>query len=246
MSEQVQDSALFDQEVDVQPEVNQDDAVLAAQLATARAEAKAEAYKEVAMGRKQDSATQPFTIPTPIPNDPTDLLNTNQKQELENMYLTDPAKAARWYGQLSSQVERMRIERDSAPLIRSQASTIVDLYVARKSRDNALAAKIEPLFRQKLANVDIRPLVGMEDNQREAELGLRWDAAEGEIRRNEPVRQEPSLVAAGRGAGGGTRLKKNDDFGDPVVASLAKQYGFTVEQYEAYIASQGPVSTDTE
>lgn len=234
MSEEVQESALFDQEVPAtEPEVKQDDAVFAAQLAAARAEAKAEAYKEVAMSRKQDSATQPFVIPRNIPNDPTDLLNAAQKEELNNLYLTDPPKAAKWYGELSRQVERARIEADAEPLVLSQAQTIMDLYVARKSRDNPLGVKIEPLFRQKLQGVDIKPLVRMSQQQQEVELGLRWDAAEGEIRRNEPVRQEPNLVANGRGAGSGVRKPKESD--DPFIAAMAAEYKFTPEQL-AYIS----------
>jgi hypothetical protein len=220
---------------------NQDDPIITARLEAATATAKAEAYKEALVLGRQDPATQAAPVQQQqLPENALDLLNPAQREALKAQWITDPESASATVASLSAKLERARIEQQAAPLVSSQAATFMELYVMRKRGEDSpeLCKAIEPLFRQKMiAAGDLRPLVGMTQQQRDEQFDLRWGSAKAEVLTKQmsaaPPKPEPRLLA-NSGGGGGNEPPKNALFEeDDWMKAMAKEYGFTPEQMQA-------------
>jgi len=232
---------------DAPPQAPATDAEVQSRIDVATANARAEAWKEAAElgGRRQDPVTQAPPGPR-IPDNPLDLLSPQEREQLNALQITNPEQFTTTIAQLYARVERMRLEQQAAPMIIGQAATIVKLFKADKISENpTLGRQIAPLFDRKLAGIDLRPLVGMTEAQSNAELALRWDAAEAEVLRKNmaaaPPKPEPRLTANGAPGGepGGGSPKKGRVEEDPFLARMAAEYKFTDAQkkdLEEYIA----------
>lgn len=213
----------------------QDDPVTAARINEAAANARADAFKEaLSMGGKRQDAATTAQVQAPIPTDAMQTFTQSERDELKALQITDPETAMARIAKRSSELERARIQQEAQPLVASQASTLVDLFVMRRSSGSKIADQITPIFRAKLREAgNLSPLVGMTDDVRERELGLRWDAAEAEVLRKaqaNPPRQEPTLLAPGQGGGGARQQKKTAVEEDSFLSSMAEAYKFTPEQ----------------
>lgn len=222
----------------------QDDPINDPRVQLAIERAKRETLEEVVRNggtQRQDAATSAQqTIPqVQLPNDPIDLLNAAQKQQMEQLAQVDPVAYGKEYARLAAQLERARIEQQAAPLVASQASTFVELFKGRMARNDAkFAAQIEPIFDGMLSGLDLRPLVQMTPQARDNELLLRWNAAKAQvleknIQNAPPPRAEPLLNSSGAGLStpGGPKKGKVEE--DSFLGRMNDAYKFTPEQLAA-------------
>ncbi len=205
------------------------DPLAAPEVQLAIEQARTAAYRD-ALGRPIASQAT-----TPVPNDPLDLLNDQQREQLNSLFLTDPMAGARFVSDLAARHQRALLEAEAAPLVTSQASTLVELFKSRMSAiDGPLGARIAPLFDASLAGLDLRPLVRMAPDVRENELQLRWRSAKAQVleaqMRAAPPKPAPLLTAEGAAEGrtGGPKASKLER--DPYLARMAAEYKFTPEQ----------------
>jgi hypothetical protein len=180
---------------------------------------------------RQAVPAAPMT-PPPAARDWMESLTPQQREGLQQQFISDPLAAARFVSEQTSQHERQRLVAEAAPLIASQAQTIVELYKQRKmSVADPLNADVVRVFESKLQGLDLRPLVNMQPSQQAYELDMRWDAAYGEVARKRPPappKPEPVLTANNGGGQGPPNGRKYEN--DPAIAALVKNYNLTPEQ----------------
>lgn len=222
--------------LDTKTTVNQDDPIF--QLAVEK-ETNARLTQALSSRPAQDPV-QPQAQPlAPLPNDPLELLNAKEREELEAIKLTSPDRYTQIYANLASRLTEMRIGRQAAPLIAAQAKSLVQAFKYDKSvtEKPEVYRQIAPIFDAMMAQVtDLSPLVNMTDAQRTTELELRWKSAKSEVLEKlasaPPPKPEPTLLSTSGPTGGsppGSAV--NDKFEDDEwVQAMKKTYNFTDEQ----------------
>ena len=119
------------------------------------------------------------------------------------------------------------------PFMQQTGDLFVDQYITRKSATEPYFAKIEPLFREELEDVDLRDLITLPAAQRERQLNLRWQTAEAKVYRtaqaNAPRNEPPNLGGGGSGGGNGTKPVRGARVNGAIFTdeTLAKDPGLT-------------------
>jgi hypothetical protein len=162
-----------------------------------------------------------------VPTNPLDAMTAEQRQQLNDRFLTDPLGAARYVQDITTQAVEQRIYQQAIPLIQTSANGIVETFKTKKQRSDPYFAKIEPLFDRLMVGVDITPLVNMNQATRDHELELRWknaraDVLDAELKRAKP---EPTLLSDP-----GTNQPANPVADSPWLANMKAQYKFTDAQ----------------
>jgi len=158
---------------------------------------------------------------------PIDAMTPAERQALSDRALTDPIGVARYVSDMGAQAERQRLHRDAAPLIHSQANTIVELYKTRKQRSDKYFNQVEPLFDALMVGVDITPLVTMNDATRNRELDMRWKNARADVLEVEMRKVKPDPMPMGNGGGAPAAPTFEDD---PWLANMKREYNYTDDQ----------------
>jgi hypothetical protein len=201
------------------------------------ANARAEAYREIAMGRQPDPDAPAHVEPqAPLPTNPIDLLDAAGKERLRLMKVTDSDAYESELGRLAVQLSEMRVARAAAPMISAQAQTIVQLFKAKMARqDPQYAADIEPIFDAMIRKLpNLSSLVGMSQDIQDQELSLRWQSARSQVLDKaikNPPKPAPALTVSGPGSGGSPGGVSNEyEKSDPMIAALHRKYKFTPAQ----------------
>lgn len=196
-------------------------------------------------GERQADPTgtqDPFAGQPPLPDNPLDLLPAAERQKLIDSAQLDPVSYSNTVSTLAAKLTEMKLQRQAAPLIMSQARTIVDMFedkMGRREVRQDLVTAISREFRTLLAGKDLRPLINLPDAQREEELVLRWETARNRALIASPTppappKPDPTLIASGGGGGGpspGTKRVSALDI--PGIAAMHKKRPFSKEQLEA-------------
>lgn len=207
-------------------------------VALATANARADAFKEIAMGRgAQPEPDAPVrTEPlAPLPTNPLDLLDAVGREKLELMRLNDPANYTAEVGRLAVSLAEQRVARQAAPLISGQASIIISNFKTRMASEDPYAKDVIPAFDRMIAQLGdgIRNLVAMTPAAQEQELAMRWSTARGPVLERvikTNAKPEPKPLGGGSGsqpAGNGANQYEQTD---PIIAAMVKRYKMTPEQ----------------
>lgn len=203
----------------------------------AAANARAEAFREMALQRQPepDAAPAPVQQQAPLPTNPLDLLSPAERDALKLKRISDPEAYEGEIATLATRLAEMRVTRAAAPMIAGQASLIVSNFRQRMaSADSAYGADTAPIFDKAIAalGAGISNLVGMQPAQQDAELKMRWDQAKlqvMDVRMKNPPKPEPQPLG-----GGGVSTPNNDETDyfktDPLIAALGRRYKFTDAQ----------------
>ena len=213
----------------LQPTPGEDPALIAER-------ARAEAFREIAMGRQPEPDAQPDPIDTrpALPTNPLDLLNAEQRAELDTLRLTDAGAYTARVSALAVQLAEARVARQAEPIISGQAGLIVSNFKTRMAASDKYAAQVSPIFDGMIASLGngIRNLVGMSPKQQDAELSLRWNAARSQILEREIKTQQkpepPPLGGSGNSAPSSESNKYEET--DPIIAALHRKFKFTPQQ----------------
>jgi len=212
----------------LQPQPGEDPALIAER-------ARAEAYREIAMGRQ--AQPEPDVVPdtrAPLPTNPLDLLDEAGKLRLEQMRLTDAAQYTAEISSLAVRLAEARVARQAEPIIAGQAGLIISNFKSRMMSQDKYGAQVAPLFDSVMSSLGngVRNLVGMTPKQQEAELALRWNSERSKILEREiktQAKPEPPPLGGSNGA-----QPMNDpttyETQDPIIAALHRKYKFTPEQ----------------
>ncbi len=196
------------------------------------ANARAEAFREIAMGRQPEpNAPAPEA---PLPTNPLDLLDASGREKLELLRLSDAAAYSAQVGELAVKLAEARVARQAAPIIAGQAGLIVSNFKSRMMVDDPYARDVMPLFDTSInaLGTGIRALVGMGAAQQDAELRMRWDAARNQVlERKLKSQQKPEPPPIGGGdRAAGVPNQNSYETTDPIIATMHRRYKFTPEQ----------------
>ena len=171
--------------------------------------------------------------PPPAARDFLETLTPQQREGLSNQFLTDPIAAARFVADGSARHTREQLLAEAQPLVANQAQMIVDMYVQGKVASTERGQEVAQAFRAGLQGVNLMPLVGMSQSQRDHELDMRWNGAYGQVAQKykgvmTPPKPDPILTATPAGGGAAPAARKFE--ADPALVAMAKLYNFTPEQ----------------
>lgn len=175
--------------------------------------------------------------------DPLTQLTPEQRQVINQQFITDPIAAQQMVDQIRAPYQRAVLLQEAAPLIQNSAQGVVNAFKNGKASTDKLYAHVAPLFDQMIAQAgDIRGLITMTPQAQEYELGLRWKAARADVLEKTmaapPPQSEPKLQSSASLGGGGNSLKKSKIDEHPDLMAMSKAYNFTPEQIkelEAYV-----------
>jgi hypothetical protein len=126
-------------------------------------------------------------------------------EELSGQVLTNPL------GVISSIADRMasekiaQFQRDAEPYMDGAVDGFIDRFKGRKRDDDPLYKQTVTEFERDLESLNLRTMVGKNVKERNAELDLRWQAAQGRVLAKK-VRPSTLARPPGTSAGDGTTL----------------------------------------